>query len=419
MPVESALVEPLEAPLPRPRVLLVDDRPGNLLALEAVLEPLHLQLVRANSGEEALRHLLQGEFAAILLDVQMPDLDGFETAMLIKSRDKNQGVPILFITAINREMSHIFEGYRCGAVDYLTKPIDPAVLRSKVRVFVELYEQRERLKQQQELLRLREREALEQQNAARYRALADLMPQCMWATDAQGTLTQVNRSWREFSGMSDAETASEGVWSRLHPADQGVRLAWKEALARGERFEAQYRLRRADGEYRWHLGRAVPEWANGQLVGFVATSTDIHDQKQVERELLDFRTTLDATQDGVFIFDAESLQLRYVNQGAVVQLGYPREALLERSLADFQPELDETAFRAVLDPLRGSQARSHTYVTSFRKRDGFLFPVEVVVQFIATEAGVGRFVAVVRDITERQNALSALRLVAAGRAESA
>src|SRR4051812_45845417 len=121
-------------------VLLVDDQPENLVALSAVLEPLGQDLVHASSGEEALKLLLKMEFALILLDVQMPGLDGFETAALIKQREKTRDVPIIFVTAISKDTEHIFRGYSEGAVDYLLKPYDPAVLRSKVSVFVQLYQ---------------------------------------------------------------------------------------------------------------------------------------------------------------------------------------------------------------------------------------------------------------------------------------
>ncbi|MEW6477451.1 MAG: ATP-binding protein [Actinomycetota bacterium] len=122
-----------------PRVLLVDDRPDNLLALRAVLEPLGLDLVEASSGEEALRHLLAGEFALIILDVQMPVLDGFETARLIRGRERTRYVPIIFLTAISGEPEHYLRGYESGAVDYVYKPFEPEILRAKVSVFAELW----------------------------------------------------------------------------------------------------------------------------------------------------------------------------------------------------------------------------------------------------------------------------------------
>ena len=122
-----------------PSVLLVDDRPENLLALEGVLKPLGARLVKARSGEDALLHLLRETFAVILLDVQMPRLDGLQTAELIKQREQTRHIPIIFITALSRETAYIFKGYEQGAVDYLLKPIDPEILRAKVRVFCDLF----------------------------------------------------------------------------------------------------------------------------------------------------------------------------------------------------------------------------------------------------------------------------------------
>ena len=145
-------------------ILLVDDRPANLVALEAALEPLGQNLIKATSGEEALRLLLKEEFAVILLDVQMPGMDGFETALQIKEREKTRDIPIIFLTAISREPHHALRGYSTGAVDYLAKPYDPWVLQAKVRVFIDLYEKNLLLNQQKELLAIKAEE-LERSNA--------------------------------------------------------------------------------------------------------------------------------------------------------------------------------------------------------------------------------------------------------------
>lgn len=131
-----------------PAVLLVDDRPENLVALEAVLKPLGARLVKARSGEEALLALLRDTFAVILLDVQMPRLDGLQTAELIKQREQTRHIPIIFITALSRETAYVFKGYAHGAVDYLLKPVDPEILRSKVRVFCDLYVRGEKIRKQ-------------------------------------------------------------------------------------------------------------------------------------------------------------------------------------------------------------------------------------------------------------------------------
>src|SRR5438552_1627615 len=129
----------LEEPAERPRVLVVDDDERNLLAIRTVLEDVG-EIVEARSGEEALRHLLKGEFAVILLDVYMPGMDGYETAQIIRSREQTKRIPIVFLSAVNKETEHLLRGYSMGAVDYVFKPVDPVVLRSKVAVFVELFE---------------------------------------------------------------------------------------------------------------------------------------------------------------------------------------------------------------------------------------------------------------------------------------
>ncbi|WP_034276017.1 response regulator [Actinospica robiniae] len=144
----------------RAKILLVDDRPENLVALEAVLGALDQTLVRAASGEEALKALLSEDFAVILLDVQMPGLDGFETAAHIKRRERTKDIPIIFLTAVSNGPHHTFRGYAAGAVDYLAKPFDPWILRAKVSVFVELHRKNLLLKEQAQLLadRLAERD---------------------------------------------------------------------------------------------------------------------------------------------------------------------------------------------------------------------------------------------------------------------
>jgi CheY-like chemotaxis protein len=120
------------------KILVVDDRPENLLAIEAVLDRPDLSIITATSGNRALGLVLEHNFALILLDVQMPEMDGFEVAELIRSSEKTRHIPIIFVTAINKEKAHVFTGYEKGAVDYLFKPLDPAILRSKVNIFVEL-----------------------------------------------------------------------------------------------------------------------------------------------------------------------------------------------------------------------------------------------------------------------------------------
>lgn len=147
------------------QILLVDDRPENLMALEAVLESERYNLVKATSGEMALRFLLKDDFAVIVLDVQMPGMDGIETAKLIKARQKTKDIPIIFISATSKEAEHLFEGYSAGAIDYMVKPFIPQILKSKIDAFVEMYLANKRLKLQSTLLQQKteELEAMNQE----------------------------------------------------------------------------------------------------------------------------------------------------------------------------------------------------------------------------------------------------------------
>ncbi|HSY38029.1 MAG TPA: ATP-binding protein [Polyangia bacterium] len=271
-------------------ILLVDDHPANVVALEAILAPLGHELVTASSGEEALRQLLRRDFALILLDVQMAGLDGFQTASLIKQRPRSRYIPIIFITAVGRDAAHVFRGYSEGAVDYLVKPFDPDILRSKTQVFVELYLKEEQLKAQAKLLREHERDALLRAGEERYRHLLDVMPQSIWASDAQGNITFWNRAGLQYLGHESGAVTGESLWSALHPEDRAsVREAFEEGFALKEAFELQIRLRRAsDGSYRWHLARVVPERGSDgadAITGWIATATDIDDQKKAEQVL--------------------------------------------------------------------------------------------------------------------------------------
>ena len=148
----------------RPKVLIVDDQARNLDALEAMLTPSDCALVRASSADETLLRVLQDDFAAIVLDIRMPDISGIELARLIKQRKRSQHVPILFLTAYMLDNEDVLQGYGAGAVDYLSKPINPVILRSKIGVFVDLYRKTHALTELNE--RLHE-EVAERKNAQR------------------------------------------------------------------------------------------------------------------------------------------------------------------------------------------------------------------------------------------------------------
>jgi serine phosphatase RsbU (regulator of sigma subunit)/CheY-like chemotaxis protein/anti-sigma regulatory factor (Ser/Thr protein kinase) len=196
-------------------VLIVDDRVENLRALEAVLEPLGCRLVPAGSGREALKLLLDGQFAVILLDVQMPDMDGFETANLIRDRRRTRQIPIIFLSAVSTSSEHVFRGYETGAVDYIVKPIDPVALRSKVRVFVELYERGEEIRRQAETLRERDLDRARRETELRRHRRTAILDSLSLAlerrTDIAGRAEQLVRSCvQTFADFALAEISTPG-----------------------------------------------------------------------------------------------------------------------------------------------------------------------------------------------------------------
>jgi PAS domain S-box-containing protein len=289
-------------------ILLVDDRRENRLALEAILEPLGQNLLHADSGEDALRKLLQHDVALILLDVQMPGLDGFGTAALIKERERTKHIPIIFVTAISKDEEHVFRGYSSGAVDYVFKPFSPEVMRSKVSVFIELHEKNEQLRRQAELLKEQELAELRRESEERYRFLAEAQPDQIWTALPNGELDYVNQRALDYLGTSFTESVENGWTQAMHPDDLPRTLElWQRSLDTGQPYENEIRLRRAeDGSFRWHLTRAVPMLSrSGKVVKWFGSNTDIHDRKQAEEarqflveagevlgSSLDYRSTL-------------------------------------------------------------------------------------------------------------------------------
>jgi signal transduction histidine kinase/DNA-binding response OmpR family regulator len=273
-------------PMPgEPAILVVDDNIANRLAFEAILAPLGHRIIKAASGQEALRYLLQTPVLLILLDVQMPEMSGLELATLLKSHPRLSTVPIIFVTALDREASQVFAGYAHGAVDYLMKPFDPELLRVKVNVFLELHRRQEKIREQ--AVRLHEHELLEvkRRNQERLRGLVDSMPLPMWWVRPDGTTYGCNAAWTEYSGRTNADADSFADPQWMHPDDvERAGSLWRRHSAHKRPFDIETRLLRAsDQEIRWHLLRVLPERGDRALDGFwTVVGIDIDAQKRVD-----------------------------------------------------------------------------------------------------------------------------------------
>lgn len=303
-PAEAPRLHAVSAGPDRARVLVVDDDEWNLLAIRTVLEDV-ADIVEARSGEEALRFLLKDdEFAVILLDVYMPGMDGYEVAQIVRGREQSKRIPIVFLSAVNKETAHLIRGYSMGAVDYVFKPVEPVVLRSKVAVFVDLYRMRREIqrkaREQEELLEAnlkttaeliraeQELRIAEQRQAAIINSLPivlyleplDRHPR--WPAFITGDLAAI-------TGYSIEEIAANpSIWhDRLHPEDRDrVLAALAERNATG-RLSIEYRWQTRDGQYRHFHDQAVllPD-QDGGPGEFAGTLLDVTERKVLETQLL-------------------------------------------------------------------------------------------------------------------------------------
>lgn len=287
----------------RARVLIVDDDENNLLALSTLLED-SAQVVTASSGDAALRKLLEGDFAVILLDVFMPEMDGYETADLIRRRQRSQRIPIIFLSAVNKEASHLVRGYAMGAVDYVFKPVDPMILCSKVAVFVDLYEKTQEIERkaayEQQLL-----DTALRANAERLRVEQELRI----AEQRQGAIIQslpiifylapldhggrqlVGGDFEALTGFEPEILELEATWhSRVHPLDQERVINLLATRPDPTGMAIEYRWQCADGRYKQFLDQAVLlRDDKGDPTGFAGSLLDITEQKELELELVQAR----------------------------------------------------------------------------------------------------------------------------------
>jgi two-component system, sensor histidine kinase and response regulator len=273
-------------------ILIVDDREENLLALEGWLETPDLKIVKATSGNQALGLMLEEDFALVLLDVQMPEMDGFETAELMRLSDKTRYVPIIFVTAINNEQKHIFKGYTSGAVDYLSKPLDPDILRAKVSVFLQLYRQKRFL--EATLEELKRASAAIAEREAKFRTLVEYLPLGIFMKDRNSVYITCNRNYARDLG-SEVETITGKTDFEFYPKESAdkYRTDDQRVITKGT-IEAYEEKIFAFGQERWVYSTKAPYCdEKGNIVGVIGILEDITERKQAEETLKQSKKALE------------------------------------------------------------------------------------------------------------------------------
>lgn len=296
-------------------ILMVDDQPAKLLSYEVILAELGENLIKATSGKEALEHLLKNDIAVVLMDVSMPDLDGFELADLIRQHPRFQRTAIIFISAVYLTDVDRLKGYERGAMDYISVPVIPELLRAKVSIFAELHRKAHQLEslnrdleqrvadRTEELEKRAEKlQHLNTELARKHQELDAIMhtaPDIIFSRRVDGARDYISDRFYEYTGAPEG-SASGFAWQEfVHPEDRQSSMShWMDCVQSGNNYESEYRLRGKDGYYRWFRARAVPirDFEN-KIVKWYGTCCDIHDSKLLEQSIRDNASALEKMVD--------------------------------------------------------------------------------------------------------------------------
>jgi PAS domain S-box-containing protein len=296
-------------------ILMVDDQPGKLLSYEVMLEPLGETLIKANSAKQALEILLKTEVAVVLMDVSMPELDGFQLAAMIRQHPRFQRTAIIFISAVHLTDLDQLKGYEHGAVDYISVPVVQELLRAKVRVFADLHrktrqlealnrELEERVSERTEEL-AKKAELLLQLNTELVRtnreldAIVHTAPDIIFSRQANGSRDYTSDRFYDYTGAAPGSASGFGWLEYVHADDREAAMAhWMRCVESGMNYEAEYRMRSRDGVHRWFRARAVPiRDDDGKIVKWYGTCSDIHDSKVLEQSIRDNAAELERMVD--------------------------------------------------------------------------------------------------------------------------
>jgi signal transduction histidine kinase/FixJ family two-component response regulator len=321
-------------------ILIVDDKPENIFALKSLLAIHSFEVDTASSGEEALKKILKNSYALIILDVQMPEMDGFEVAEAISGYSKSKDIPIIFLSAVNTHKKFITKGYTSGGIDYVTKPFDPDILLLKVKTFYRLSEQTRQLNAMERSLReeieqKNKAEQLLQENVEELKSILESIPQIAFTTRADGSVEYVNHHWYSYSSEKCIFPVTEGL---------SIQAGIEQAIQTTARQQYEVRMRSlTEGIFRFHMLHLTPVWKDGAIIKWVGIFTDIHEQKMAS-QLLEKRV------------EERTMQLRSMNQ----------------RLEESNRELQQFAFIASHDlqePLRKIQTFSNIVLTKHTPGD--------------------------------------------------
>jgi signal transduction histidine kinase len=268
-------------------ILIVDDKTENLYALEKLLESKNFKVDVANSGEEALTKVLNNNYKLIILDVQMPGMDGFEVAEHLSGFKRTKDIPIIFLSAVNTNKQFITKGYASGGIDYITKPVDPDILLLKVNTFVRLYEQTIALQDVQYNLQIeidvRKKVQLElKERAEQLHYTLESLPIIAFTAECNGKIDFVNQRWYNYSEKSS-------VFPITHPQDKNIEEEFEKAIKSGKAIELEARISKTkEIEYCYHLIKIIPIKDQGKINKWVGTFTGIEDQKRIEQKKDEF-----------------------------------------------------------------------------------------------------------------------------------
>ena len=393
-------------------ILMVDDQPGKLLSYEAILAELGENLIKATSGKEALEHLLKTDVAVVLMDVSMPELDGFELADMIRQHPRFQKTAIIFISAIHLTDVDRLKAYARGAVDYISVPVIPDLLRAKVSVFAELHRKAYQLQSLNQELERRVLERTEElrERELEFRTLADSIPQLAWMTKADGHVFWYNQRWYDYTGITPGEVAASSVRHVYHPDHvDRVLTSFESSIETGQPWEETFPLRAGNGEFRWFLSRALPiHDVDGKVIRWFGTNTDITDQLRAEQALADQAALINLASEAIFVRDLSGV-ITFWSRGSEVVYGWTAQEALGQNVQELLktrfPESRELAEAEILEKgywhgeIRHTTKSGNEIIVASRqalKRD-----------YLGQSQG---FLEINRDVTEQKRTENALRI---------